>query len=78
MTMASIVAGRIFYLSFRFRFSVTLPDGARGSRRRDESRRSPVRFGRFAGKTSCRGSALAVTRACDNSSPLVNQLSVNT
>lgn len=36
-------------------------------------------FGRFAGKTSCReGRALAVTRACDNTSPLVNQLSVNT
>lgn len=37
-----------------------------------------ARFGRFAGKTSCQGRALAVTRACDNSSPLVNQLSVNT
>lgn len=27
---------------------------------------------------STRGQALAVTRACDNSSPLVNQLGVNT
>lgn len=35
-------------------------------------------FGRFSGKTTRRGQALAVTRACDNSSPLVNQLGVNT
>jgi len=37
-----------------------------------------VRFSRFSGKTTRRGQALAVTRACDNSSPLVNQLGVNT
>lgn len=37
-----------------------------------------MRFSRFSGKTTRRGQALAVTRACDNSSPLVNQLGVNT